>query len=79
MQVMEVPDMPEAADLALRADLLVVLRQQQARVASGAQARTLLNPPLISAFNYVWHHDLLSYCSYAEANRHVSCHIRAMI
>ena len=38
MQVVVLPDMPQSADLALRADLLAVLRGQQARVAAAAAA-----------------------------------------
>ena len=38
LQVVVLPDMPESADLALRADLLAVLRGQQARVAASAAA-----------------------------------------
>ncbi|KAK9827614.1 hypothetical protein WJX81_006309 [Elliptochloris bilobata] len=37
-EVVVLPDMPESADLALRADLLAVLRGQQARVAAAAAA-----------------------------------------
>jgi hypothetical protein len=49
-QVAVVPDLPQAADLALRADLLAVLRGQQARIAAaeraprGAAGRRMLAP-----------------------------------
>ena len=45
-----VPDLPQAADLALRADLLAVLRGQQTRIAAaerasrGAAGRRMLAP-----------------------------------
>jgi len=50
VQVAVVPDLPQAADLALRADLLAVLRGQQARIAAaeraprGAAGRRMLAP-----------------------------------
>jgi len=50
VQVAVVPDLPQAADLALRADLLAVLRGQQTRIAAaerasrGAAGRRMLAP-----------------------------------
>lgn len=38
LQVVVLPEMPESADLALRADVFAVLRGQQQRVAQGLQA-----------------------------------------